>query len=138
MKYLIPLTAAALLLLCLPATLHAQDAPQAPAQAESAPARTPEQAVNFYALKLGLSDVQKTQLKPILAERQQKMADLRADTSSRPREKLRKMKSITEDSDKKINAVLTPEQQKKYTDLEEQMKEQARERRQQKKQGSSN
>jgi Spy/CpxP family protein refolding chaperone len=138
MKYRIPLTAAALLLLCLPATLHAQDAPQTPTQTESAPARTPEQAVNFYALKLGLSDDQKTQLKPILAERQQKMADLRADTSSRPREKLRKMKSITEDSDKKIKAVLTPDQQKKYTDLEEQMKEQAKDRRQQKKQGSSN
>jgi Spy/CpxP family protein refolding chaperone len=132
---------AALLFAAMPVAMRAQDPPQAPAQTESTPApqgRTPDQLVKFYDMKLTLTDDQKAQLKPILADRQQKLQDLRADTSSRPREKMKKMQSIAADADKKINAILTPDQQKKYAEVEAQMKEQAKERRQEKKQGSQN
>ncbi len=46
------------------------------------------------------------------------------------------MKAIFEESDKKIKAILTPDQQKQYAELEQQMKEQAKERRQNRRGGS--
>ena len=133
------------LALTIPAAMRAQEPPQAPPQAapaqadDSTPApartRTPEQLLKFYDSKLTLTDDQKDQLKPLIADRQQKLQALRADTTMRPRDRLKKAEAVEQDSDKKINAVLTPDQQKKYADLEKQMREQARERRQQ---GSSN
>jgi Spy/CpxP family protein refolding chaperone len=73
--------------------------------------------------KLNLSDDQKAQIKPIIADRQQKMQAIRSDTSMRRDQKRPQMKSIMEDSDKKINAILTPDQQKQYAELEQQMRE---------------
>ena len=135
-----------LLALTMPAAMRAQDPPPTPAQApaqadDSTPApartRTPEQLLKFYDSKLTLTDDQKDQLKPLIADRQQKLQALRADTTMRPRDRMKKAEAIEQDSDKKMNAVLTPDQQKKYADLEKQMREQARQRRQQG-QGSSN
>lgn len=80
--------------------------------------------------KLNLSEDQKAQIKPIIADRQQKMQALRSDTSLRRGQKARQMKGIFEDSDKKIKAILTPDQQKQYADLEQQMKERRQSRRQ--------
>ena len=129
---------AAFFALCVPAMVRAQDAPAPlpPAtstlQTPAATAPTPDQVLRFYDAKLTLSDDQKAQLRPIIADRQQKLQDLRTNTSGRPRERLKKLKAIEDSSDAKINAVLTPDQQKKYAELEAQMKEQAKERRQQK------
>ena len=91
---------------------------------------SPDDVVQRLGEKLSLSDDQKAQIKPIIAERQQKMEALRSDSSLRRGQKGRKMKSIMEDSDKKIDAILTPEQQKQYAELKQQMKEQMKERRQ--------
>lgn len=40
------------------------------------------------------------------------------------------MRGIMEDSDKKIKAILTPDQQKQYEAMEQQMRERRKERRQ--------
>jgi Spy/CpxP family protein refolding chaperone len=80
--------------------------------------------------KLNLSDDQKAQIKPIIADRQQKMEALRSNTSLRRGQKGRQMKSIMKDSDQKINAILTPDQQKQYAELKQQMKERRQERKQ--------
>lgn len=87
--------------------------------------------------KLNLSDDQKARIKPIIADRQKKMQALRSDTSLRRGQKWRQMKSIMKDGDKKINAILTPDQQKQYADLEQQMKERRQTRRQNRGSGDS-
>jgi Spy/CpxP family protein refolding chaperone len=91
--------------------------------------RSPDEVVQKLGEKLNLTDDQKEQIKPIIADRQQKLQALRSDTGRR-RQKAREAKSILEDSDKKIKAILTPDQQKQYAELEQQMKERRQERRQ--------
>ncbi len=85
--------------------------------------------------KLNLTPDQQAKITPIIADRQQQMQAIRTDTSSRPMQRMKKAKAVTEESDKKINAVLTPDQQKQYAALEEQMKEQMKERREEQKSG---
>ena len=83
--------------------------------------------------KLALSDDQKNKITPIIADRQEKMRALRSDTSLRPMQRRRKAKEIMSDSDQKIKAVLTPDQQQKYAEMEQQMRDEAKERRQEQK-----
>jgi len=89
---------------------------------------TPEQVVNGLATKLNLSDDQKTQITPIIADRQQKLRELAADTSMRPFKKKREMKSVFSDSDKKIEAVLDDSQKQQYKQIEQQMRQQMKDR----------
>ncbi len=103
---------------------RAQEASQLPA---------PDRVMKMMTAKLGLTDDQQAKIAPIIAERQQKVKALMADTSARPFQRQRQAKQIRESSDAKINAVLTPDQQKQYAALEEQMKEEMKERREQKK-----
>ncbi len=112
-------------------SLPLQAADQSPAPLSGVPG--PDQVVNILAGKLSLTDDQKAQITPIIAERQQKMRALQSDTSERPRRKARKMKGILTDSDKKINAILTPDQQKQYAQIEQHMREQMKQRMQQQK-----
>ncbi|SNS82506.1 hypothetical protein SAMN05421770_102463 [Granulicella rosea] len=135
-----------LLALCPGVTLHAQQQPDAPPPAaapasDSVPAggmrMNPEKMAMFLQTKLSLTDAQKGQIMPILMDRQQKMKDLQADSSGRPMQRGRKMKGIMEDSDKKIDAILTPDQQKQYAALEAQMREQMKERRAERQQGQA-
>ena len=99
--------------------------------------RSPDEVVQTLGEKLNLTDDQKEQIKPIIADRQQKLQALRSDTSGRRRQKARQAKSILEESDKKIKAILTPDQQKQYAEMEQQMKERRQERRQARNGGDS-
>jgi len=89
---------------------------------------SPDEMVDVLGSKLNLSDDQKAQIKPIIEERRQKLQALRSDTSMRPFPKKRKMKSIFDESDKKIKAVLNDEQKKQYAQIEQQMREEIKER----------
>jgi Spy/CpxP family protein refolding chaperone len=93
----------------------------------------PDRVMQMMTAKLGLTADQQAKIAPVIADRQQQVRALMADTSSRPFQKQRKVKEIRESSDKKINAVLTPDQRKQYAELEEQMKEEMKERREEKK-----
>lgn len=93
---------------------------------------SPEQVMQVLGNKLQLSDAQKASITPIIADRQQQLKDLQTDTSMRRHKKARKMKSILEESDKKINALLTPAQQKEYAEVKQQLRQQMQERRQNK------
>ena len=119
----------------IPARAQDQDAQSQSTGARQMP--SPDDVVQRLGEKLTLSDDQKAQIKPIIADRQQKMQALRSDTSLRRGQKGRQMKSILEDSDKKINAILTPDQQKQYAELQQQMKERRQARRQNKNGGDS-
>jgi Spy/CpxP family protein refolding chaperone len=121
------------------ATAFAQTAPateQTPAAAPAAKTPpSPDRVVALMTAKLNLTPDQQAKITPIIADRQQQMQAIRTDTSSRPMQRMKKAKAVTEESDKKINAVLTPDQQKQYAALEEQMKEQMKERREEQKSG---
>ena len=119
----------ALFVSLLPATAAAQDSGDDSPGARKLP--TPEEVVGKLDSKLSLSDDQKTKITPIIADRQQQMRAVATDSSMRRFQKARKMKSIYQDSDKKIKAVLTDDQKKKYEEIEQEMKEQMKERRQQ-------
>lgn len=97
---------------------------------------TPDAVVDIMGAKLNLSDDQKAQIKPIIVERRQQMQVLRQDTSLRPLQRKRRMKSIFNDSDKKIKAVLNDDQRKQYAQIERQLREEMKERMQNR--GSSN
>lgn len=89
---------------------------------------SPDQVVDMLAAKLNLSDDQKSQIKPIIVERRQKIADLKSDTSMRRRQKMRKMKSVFEESDKKIEAILNDQQKQQYIQIEQEMRQKMRQR----------
>ena len=121
----------ALFVSLLPATVAAQDSGDDSTQARKLP--TPEEVVEKLDSKLSLTDDQKAKITPIIADRQQQMRAVATDSSMRRFQKARKMKSIYKDSDEKIKAVLTDDQKKKYEEIEQEMKEQIKERRQQNK-----
>lgn len=97
-------------------------------QASGMQPKTPDQVVAFLDSKLHLSDDQKKRIEPVIAERQQRLAALREDSSTPRLRKAHKLKGIFEDSDKKIEAVLTEQQKPVYQQVREQMKEEVRAR----------
>jgi len=97
----------------------------------AAAASMPDEVVGIMAEKLALSDDQKTQITPIIADRQAQLRALREDTSLRRLQRAREAKRIFNESDKKINAILTPDQRKKYAAMEQEMRERAKEHAQQ-------
>jgi Spy/CpxP family protein refolding chaperone len=101
---------------------------QAPDSGAARQMPTPDQVVAKMSEKLNLTADQKTQITPIIADRQQKMEALRGDTSMDRREKGQKMRAIYEDSDTKIKAVLTGDQKQKYEAMEQQARSQMRQR----------
>ena len=104
--------------------IHGQETP-----AEKTAARTPDQVVAMYQKRLGLTEEQKTKLKPIVADRQAKMVALRNDTALTPHEKMMKMESLRSESNRRMNDVFTGDQQKKYAALEAEEREKMKERR---------
>ncbi len=78
--------------------------------------------------KLNLSDEQKTQLKPIFAERRQKMEALRSSTENKA-DKRKEARQIMKDSDAKVKGVLTADQYTQYKQLKHEMREQHKTRR---------
>jgi hypothetical protein len=105
--------------------------PSASAQSNDASSRrswpTVEEVVGKLDEKLSLSDDQKEKITPIIAERQEKMKALAAEPGRR-RKKAREMKSIYSESDEKIKSLLNDDQKQKYSEVERQMHDQARQR----------
>ena len=135
-KHILPVAGLFALLVSVPQFAGA--VPQASnGSAATASMPTPDEVVARLDSKLSLSADQKTKIKPIIADRQQKLKALAADQSMRRLKKEREMKSIFNDSDARIKALLTDEQKQKYTEIEEQMREQVKERRQQQKDNTS-
>jgi periplasmic protein CpxP/Spy len=106
----------------IPVQAQSPDYASSPDSATDTPGRSAKDIVDMLAKKLSLSDDQKTQILPIIADRRQKIQGIHNDSTLRPRERMRQVKGILADSDKSINALLTPEQQSTYAQLELQMK----------------
>jgi Spy/CpxP family protein refolding chaperone len=84
----------------------------------------PDRAAARMQKQLNLSDDQVAKIKPILADQQQQMDAVRADTSLSQDDRRAKAKSIMQDGDSKIEAVLTDQQKQQWA----QLKAQARQR----------
>jgi Spy/CpxP family protein refolding chaperone len=110
----------------VPGTLYALPAadPAAPATTPAFP--SPDAVVEMLGSKLSLSQDQASAIAPIIADRQQKIKAILADTTAGAMERRRKAREVFSDSDAKINAILTSEQRKKYAEIEQQMREQMR------------
>jgi periplasmic protein CpxP/Spy len=106
----------------------AQDTPPADAGSSqsSGPqhqAPDPQKQAARLAKRLGLTDDQSAKITTILQNQQQQIAAARADSSLSKQDQHAKMRSIRQDTDTQINAVLTPAQQTQYANMKQQMKE---------------
>ncbi len=68
--------------------------------------------------RLKLTDDQQTKLKPILADRDKAMTDMRADQSASREDRMAKMMKLNADVDTKITAVLTDDQKVEYKKMQ--------------------
>lgn len=73
--------------------------------------------------RLGLSDDQSSKIATILQNQQQQLTAARGDSSLSKQDMHAKLRSIRQDTDTQINAVLTPAQQTQYASMKQQMKE---------------
>jgi len=97
--------------------VYAQDATNTPpTQHAPAPARG---RMNFDAIatQLALTDGQKAKAKPVFEEMNQKMIDLRKDTTLERPDRAAKMKEIRDDASAKLKEILTPEQFQKWQNM---------------------
>jgi Spy/CpxP family protein refolding chaperone len=78
--------------------------------------------------RLSLTDEQKSKILPIIVERRQKIQEVRTTSALPRRQKMGQVRGIYEDTDKRINALLTPEQQKDYAAMEQEMRARKRNR----------
>jgi hypothetical protein len=104
---------------------------QATAAAAPAAAATfppPEEVVSRLRTKLSLSAEQASALTPIIASRQEKLKAVLSGGSARPLKRRRELREIVLESDKQINALLTPAQQKQYAEIEKQLHEELKQR----------
>jgi len=88
----------------------------------------PERVVLYLADKLSLSEDQKAAITPIIAERQTKMKAALAESNAGTEQRRRDMLTIFGDSDRKINAILSPDQRQKYAEIERTMMQQLKQR----------
>src|SRR5271168_1837331 len=112
------------LTLCSAAAFAQQDTPAPDASAQQGGHRqppTPDEQVARMTKRYNLSADQQAQIKPIIADQQQKMMALREDSSLSRDDKMAKMKSIHEDSSTKIQAVLNDTQKAQFAQDQQKM-----------------
>jgi hypothetical protein len=106
----------------------AQATPQAAPQTSTTPGTTPGSAQSAPQGSddnpLNLTEEQKGKLRPILMEERLQMETLQNDASMSTEQKMAKAQQIRETAAPKIKAVLTPEQLKKLSDLQQQRAQQ--------------
>ena len=98
----------------------AADSTQAPAPAmQPHHAPNPRRQARMMAKKLGLTADQKAKIEPILADRQQQLESVRADNTLAAKDRHSRLKGINQDSDQKIEAVLSDSQKQQYQQMKQ-------------------
>ena len=113
---------------------QAQDTPPPQQQGEGqAPHRgmDPNRQLKMLTRQLKLTSEQQSQIQPILTDRQAQMTKLHDDSSLSPEDRRSKMRSIREDSETKIKAVLNDDQKKSYDQMQARMRERMQQRQEQ-------
>lgn len=88
----------------------------------------PDKQLARMTSKLNLSADQQAQIKPILEDRNTQMAALHADTSLGGPDKMAKMKSIGQESQTKIDAVLNDQQKAQWAEMKAKQREKMQQR----------
>jgi periplasmic protein CpxP/Spy len=96
----------------------------------------PVQQAKHLAKKLNLTADQENQIEPILANRQQQFEAIRSDSSLSRKDRFAKMRTVRQDTDAKIKAVLTDDQKQQYDQMLQQMHQREMQRRQEHQQGT--
>lgn len=111
-----------------------QDSPAPDASAQQPGGRmgrqpqTPDEQVARMTKRYNLSADQQAQIKPIVADTQQKMMALHQDSSLSRDDKMTKMMSIHQDANTKILAVLNDTQKQQFTQDQQRMQERMQQR----------
>ena len=71
------------------------------------------------AKKLGLTADQQAKIEPILADRDQQVQTLRANATLAPSDRKAQLRSVVQDSDSKIEALLNDTQKQQYEQLKQ-------------------
>lgn len=111
-----------ILLICLFAIRPAMAQDKASMLKNTTPEQRAQFQTNMMKAKLQLDSVQSTKVQAINLEYAKKLAPVLEDGGGRFA-KLRKLKTIQDDKNKDLKAVLTKDQYKQYQDLEAEMKE---------------
>jgi Spy/CpxP family protein refolding chaperone len=80
---------------------------------------TPEDQLARMTKQLQLTDEQQAKIKPIIEEQHKQMMDLRQDTSMSREDRFAKFREIRQKSFEKMKTILTPEQQKKWQEMQQ-------------------
>ena len=110
------------------ASLLAQDATPggSPEQSGSAMHRgpmSPDQELSHLTKALDLTSDQQTRIKPILQNRRDQLMQIRGNTSLSREDRMGKMKALDDESNSKLEAVLTEAQKPKYEQMVQHRKE---------------
>ena len=97
----------------------------------------PKEQLSRLTKKLNLTADQQNQILPILTARQQQMQSIWSDNSLSREDRQSKMRAVREDSDSKIRAVLTDSQKQTYDRMQQEMRERAKEHRDQRQNSST-
>lgn len=77
----------------------------------------PARAARRLGKQLGLTQDQVSQIQPIIADRQQQIESVRSDSTLMPRDRRMKMRSVMQDSQNKIEALLTDQEKQQYEQI---------------------
>jgi Spy/CpxP family protein refolding chaperone len=80
---------------------------------------TPDEELQRLDKSLKLTDDQKSQIKPILEDRQKQMESLHSDTSLSSEDRMGKMRSLMKESNDKIRALLNDDQKKQFDEMQQ-------------------
>jgi protein CpxP len=100
---------------------NSPDSSNAPAQQYRMP--DPQKQAARLAKRLGLNDDQTSKLATILQDREQQASTVRNDSSLAPQDRRAKLRSIQQAADTQIDGLLTPDQQKQYAALKQNMRD---------------
>jgi len=123
-RYLFPIVVLAVSTLALQAENPApsSDSPK-PEKSHGNPAEMAQKRIEMMSQSLGLTSEQSEKLKEVMKAQAPEREKIKEDTSLSPEQKREKMKALREQSDKEISNLLTPEQQTKWTEQKEKMKQ---------------
>jgi protein CpxP len=93
--------------------------------------RNANDILNVLAKRLSLTQDQKSKVLPLIIERRRKIQEVWTSSTLFVRQKQGQVRGINEDNDRRINALLTADQQKVYAAVEQERKIQRRIRRSQ-------
>ena len=116
----------AIAMACLGTALYAQDTmSQGQGMGQGGPGgmhhmpMSPDQRLQRMTQQLNLTADQQQKIKPILEQEQQQVQTLHQDTSISQQDKWGKMQQIRQGANDQIKSVLNPDQQQKFTEMQE-------------------